>query len=186
MRARKLKICGQNSHSRPEQKQQMWGFWQYLSPWFIFLAQGSWCPHWAAACHSPFPVRGRTQIFHPANVFIPFCLVCLCQLTGIPHVTLEMQQREGETLWARSQHSMNPNSDLAEPTAAWLQGFVEDEMVLVKIIYAFCLFFDLNWLSLNQKQRHVWLSQRFLRTFSRVQFDIFNILTNINLWSTHT
>lgn len=50
-----------------------------------------------------------------------------------------------------AKHWMNPNSDLAEPAAAWLQGFGEDGTVLLKIIDVFCLFFDLNRLKFKSE-----------------------------------
>lgn len=170
------------------------GLWQYLSPWFIYLAQGSWCPHWATACHSPFPVGGSTQIFYPANVFTPSCLVCLCQLTEIPHM-LPWRCNRGKgkhcelaanTRWIQTGRCCGPGRANRCLTVAGLcRGWYcasQNNLCLL-------LVFDLNRLSFDQKQWHVWLSWKFPFTssaFARVHFDLFNIPTNINLGSTHT
>lgn len=165
------------------------GLWQYLSPWFIYLAQGSWCPHWAPACHSP-SLAPKYSIQQMSSLHSALC-VCA---SWLKFHTLPWRCNRGKgkhcelaanTRWIQTGRCSGPGRADHCMTLGLCRGWncaSKNNLCVLLVFY-------LNRLSLNQKQWHVQLSWKFLFTssmFGRVHFDIFNIPTKINLWSAHT
>lgn len=124
------------------------------------------------------------------------CLVCPCQLTGIPRMSPWRRNRgkgkhcelAANTRWIQTGHCSGPGWANRCPTST--RCVVEDWNHASKNNLCIWLVFYLNRLSLNQKRWHVPLSWKFPFTipsfmFDHVHFELINISPNISSLSPH-
>lgn len=168
----------------------MSGVWQYLTPWFIYLAQGSGCNALGQGLSQPISSQGK----HP-NILSSKCLHCILPCVSVPadwnftRYLGDATEGKGKHCelsaniwWIQTGRCSGPGPANRRMTLGLPRGWnsaSENNLCLL-------LVFDLNWLSLNQKQWPVQLSWKLLltsSTFGRDHFDTFSIPTNINLWS---
>lgn len=161
------------------------GLWQYLSPWFIWHRV-------PGARTGPLPVTAHFQSGEAPRYSIQqmpslHSALCVCASWLEFHARYLGDATEGKGNAASSQPTLDESRGTGRASRCvtvglWMEGWMEDGIVLLKIIYVFCLF--LNQLSLNQKQWHVWLNWKFLFTsspFGRVHF-IYSISQQISTY----